>query len=557
MEDNKKLEEVAEEVEATSEEIADTAAELEETAEELKTEVGEGAASEEIEAKAQEVGADILAAGAALEEEAVKEKAEVEAKLAEEAAEAAEESAEAAAETAAEMEEVAEELKTELGEGAASEDVAANAQEVGADILAAGAAAEEAELKDKEEVEAKLAEEAEKTKGSAVKEPPIIKKKKKLDKTNVIVIVVCAIIVLACLAFVGYKSGWFTPKQKAKIEVDDYSEIEVLNSAVEVTDETVQQYITNILQSQSTSEEVTEGVVADGDQLNIDYVGKLAETGEVFDGGSAQGQSLTIGSGMMIDGFESGLIGAEIGKTKTINVTFPADYQNTDLAGKPATFDVTINSKTVTVVPELTDHFVNDYSLNYLDKELNTVEELEEYVHDYIYNYYLHTAMFEELQTKEHVTSYDEEQEAMLKQYSLDSLDYYAAMYGTTPDEYAVMYGYTDADTYTTEEAHYYLDTIMLVDKIIKDKKITWTDEQLDQSIAMYMARNGYSNQYTLEEFKTQSGETWLFLYENLEFKFDLAMEALEDNVVFVDEKTNAETTPAAEVPVESESASN
>ena len=61
----------------------------------------------------------------------------------------------------------------------------------------------------------------------------------------------------------------------------------------------------------------------------------------------------------------------------------------------------------------------------------------------------------------------------MLIQYSMDSLDYYAGMYGTTPDEYAVMYGYTDANAYATEEAHYYLDTIMLVDKIIKDKKIS------------------------------------------------------------------------------------
>ena len=149
------------------------------------------------------------------------------------------------------------------------------------------------------------------------KEPPIIKKKKKLDKINVIVITVCAVIVLACLAFVGYKSGWFKMKQKAKIEMDDYSVIEVLKADVEVTDEAVDEYITkNILQKMARTEEVTEGVVADGDQLNIDYVGTLTETGEVFEGGSAQGQSLTIGSGTMIDGFESSLVGAEIDRSQ-------------------------------------------------------------------------------------------------------------------------------------------------------------------------------------------------------------------------------------------------
>lgn len=485
----------------------------------------------------------------------------------EEAADLAEEvTSEEVADLAEEMEKAAEAAEAETAEdSAAAADIEANAQDVGADILAAGAAIEEEELVEAKAEEAAVdaaVEEAEVKadaahKGAAVKEPPIIKKKKKLDKTNVIVIVVAAIIVLACLAFVGVKSGWFTPKQKAKIEVEEYSEIEVLKSAVEITDDTVQQYVTNVLQSQSTSEEVTEGVVEDGDQLNIDYVGKMADTGEVFDGGSAEGQSLTIGSGTMIDGFESGLIGAEIGKTKTINVTFPADYQNTELAGKPAIFDVTINSKIITVVPELTDEFVHAYSHNYLEKELNSVEELEEYVHDYIYNYYLHTAMFEDLQSKATSVSYDEEAEAKLVEYAMDSLDYYAAMYGTTPDEYAVMYGYNTAQEYATEEAHYYLDTIMLVDKIIKDKKISWTDEELDQSIALYMARNGYNEQYTLEEFKTQSGDTWLYLYENLEFKFDLAMEALEDKVVFVDQKSGEEESSPAEAVSEPETESS
>ncbi len=520
------------------------------------------AAGEQVEPKVEDavVEAEEIAADIAVAQEKADEAAEIAEREAVEKAIAAEETAEEVtseeiANTAEAAEEIAEEHIAEVAEGsAAAEEISANAAEIGADILAAGSAVEAEELEEEKAAEEALDAEVEKAEviadtektSASVKEPPIIKKKKKLDKTNVIVIVVCAVIVLACLAFVGYKSGWFTPKQKAKIEVGDYSKIEVLKDAVAIDDATVEQYITNILQTQSETKQVTEGIVAEGDQLNIDYVGKLASTGEAFEGGTATGQSLTIGSGMMIDGFESGLIGAEIGKTKTINVVFPADYQSTALAGQPATFDVTINYKSETVAPELTDEFVKNYSSNYLEKQLNTVEELEEYVHDYIYNYYLHTAMFEDIQSKEKAISYDEEAEAMLIQYSMDSLDYYAGMYGTTPDEYAVMYGYTDANAYATEEAHYYLDTIMLVDKIIKDKKITWTDEELDQSIALYMARNGYSERYTVEEFKTQSGDTWLYLYENLEFKFDLAMEALEDDVVFVDQKTETETSSEA-----------
>ena len=497
-----------------------------------------------------------------MEDKKITEEVTEAAAAAEEAVEnAAEEVAEVKADAAETVEEVAEitneaaetitEAETELG--AAAADAKAEAVDVLEDVAAAGAAAEEAQIEAEKAEEAAVDAAVEKAevvadtvkKSAPVKEPPIIKKKKKLDKTNVIVIVVCAVIVLACLAFVGIKSGWFDflkGKPKPQQTVEDYSALEVLKSDVEVTDDAVQQYINSILQSQSVTNEVTEGVVADGDTLNIDFVGKLASTGEVFDGGSATGQSLTIGSGTMIDGFESGLIGAQIGTTKTIEVTFPEEYPNNpDLAGQPATFDVTINSKSVTVVPELTDEFVANYSQNYLEKPMSTVAELEDYVKDYLYHYQLHTAMFEELQKKQTVTSYDEEKEEMLKKYSKDSLDYYAAMYGTSADEYAVMYGYADAEAYTVEEAHYYLNTIMLIDKIIEDKNITWTDEQFDQALALYMARNGYSEKYTLDEFKETSGETWMYLYENLEFKFDLAMEAIESNAVFVDQKSDAE----------------
>lgn len=490
-------------------------------------EIVEAAGSESLEAQASEAAEEAVNEVAETAEEAVE--------TVNEASETAEEAVETAAEDVKEAEASAEEATEETVEAAEKE--AAEAVE------AAEEAAEETAEAVKEEVGAAKAETENKEKGSPVKEPPIIKKKKKLDKTNIIVIAVCAVIVIACLVFVGFKSGWFKVKDHGKITVGDYSRIEVLNSAVEVTDEMVDQYIDSILQSQSVTEEETEGVVEEGDTVNIDYVGTLKETGEAFDGGTATGYSLTVGSGTMIPGFEDGIIGAEIGSTITVDVTFPDEYANNpDLAGAEASFTITINSRSVTVVPELTDEFVKNYSANYLETQLNTVEELKAYVYDFIYTNYLHNAMFEDLQTKATVESYPEEEEAMLVQYSLESLDYYASMYGTTAAEYAAMYGFASAEEYALDEAHYYLDTIMLVDKIIKDKHVTWTDEQLDQSIALYMSRNGYSETYTLEEFKERSGETWLYLYTNLEFKFNLAMEALEDNVVFVDEKTEPET---------------
>ena len=449
-------------------------------------------------------------------------------------------------ETAAEeTEETAEEAEEESKE---SEEAAEEAEEKSEETEEAAEEAEEESEESEETAEkSEETEETEEESEDTTEEAPIVKKK--LDKTNIIVIVVAAVIVAACLLFVAFKAEWIKApdwgifKAKGKQTIENYDTIEVLKSEVEVSDDTVQQYISNILQSQKTTKQIKEGVVEDGDQLNIDYVGKLVETGEEFQGGSAKDQSLTIGSKTMIDGFESGLIGAEIGSTKTIQVTFPENYGNKDLAGKDATFDVTINYKSETEVPELTDAFVQNYSANYLDKQLNTVAELEQYVKDYLYDYYLHSAMFTELQKKQTVTAYDEEKEEMLIQYSKDALDYYAAMYQVDADQYASMYGMSSADEYAQEEAHQYLASIMLVDQIIKDKNITWTQEDLDKSIALYMARNGYSERYSIDEFKEASGETWLYLYENLEFKFNLAMEALEPNVKLVDKKTEEETS--------------
>ncbi|MGI6117648.1 MAG: FKBP-type peptidyl-prolyl cis-trans isomerase [Bilifractor sp.] len=96
--------------------------------------------------------------------------------------------------------------------------------------------------------------------------------------------------------------------------------------------------------SAGTTLDTTEGVaVEDGDKVNIDYTGYL--DGEEFEGGSTEGNGtdLEIGSNTYIDGFEEGIIGHKTGETFDLNLTFPEDYGQSDLAGKDVTFTVTIN----------------------------------------------------------------------------------------------------------------------------------------------------------------------------------------------------------------------
>ena len=464
----------------------------------------------------------------------------------EETVEEAKETAEGAVEAAAETVEAAEEAVEETVE--AAEDAV---QEAEAAVNAAEEKVEEAAEKVEE-----AAEKLEKAKGKT-KEMPVIKKKKKLDKTNVIVIVVCAVIVLACLGFVAFKLGWIKFPEKpveAEMDMGDYSEIEVLNSAVEVTDETVDSYLESLVESQTKEIQETEGIVAEGDLLTIDFKGKLTTTGEEFAGGTAENQSCTVGAGKYISGFEEGLVGQKIGSTVNVNVVFPEDYDNTDLAGKPATFEITIKSRTKSEVPELNDDFVKDYAYNYLPVQLNTVAELKDYIRDYIYHFYLHEAMMEDLLAKQVVKTYDATQEADLVAYTKRSLEYSAAMYGYDADTLAQLYGFSSAEDYALDEAHYYLNIIMIVDQIFKDKGLAYTEEELDQAIVEYMARSGYNETYTLEEFKEQSGEEWVYLFTNLDFKYDKAMEALEGNVVFVDSLSReAQTETESETESETE----
>ncbi|MBA4805569.1 MAG: trigger factor [Brevundimonas sp.] len=105
---------------------------------------------------------------------------------------------------------------------------------------------------------------------------------------------------------------------------------------------------------------------ADGDQLTIDFVGKI--DGEAFEGGSATDADLVIGSNRFIPGFEEQLKGAKVGEEKTIEVTFPEDYQAKHLAGKAATFDVTVKAIKAEAETKVDDDFAQRIGIESLDK---------------------------------------------------------------------------------------------------------------------------------------------------------------------------------------------
>ena len=136
------------------------------------------------------------------------------------------------------------------------------------------------------------------------------------------------------------KRQLYNDKLSKYITLADYKGLKVDTKSDEF-----KKYYDNMISSDVSSNNLyvkkTEGTVANGDTANIDYTGK--KDGVAFDGGTAAGYDLTIGSNSFIDGFESGLIGKKIGDTVDLNLKFPENYSSTELAGKAVVFTVKIN----------------------------------------------------------------------------------------------------------------------------------------------------------------------------------------------------------------------
>lgn len=150
------------------------------------------------------------------------------------------------------------------------------------------------------------------------------------------------------------------PKSYGKAKLGKYKGIDLSIDKVEVTDEEVDAQVDSILASNPNSQDITDRAVENGDIANIDYEGK--KDGVAFDGGTAKGYDLHIGSGSFIPGFEDGVVGMKIGETKDIKLTFPKDYQSTELAGKEVVFTVKVNSIKVETPATLDDAWVEKYT---------------------------------------------------------------------------------------------------------------------------------------------------------------------------------------------------
>ena len=251
------------------------------------------------------------------------------------------------------------------------------------------------------------------------------------------------------------------------VTVCDYSALKIPKKEVKVSDSDVQTEIDTILSSYN---QVTDRKVKKGDTVNIDYKG--------FDGGTASGASLKIGSGTFIDGFEDQLIGKMPGETVQVKVTFPKDYQGKEVAGKDAVFETTINY--IDETPKLTDKFVKEKLSDRYG--YTTVKEMKKTIRDeifktnktdYIWNHMIEKSKFKEIPDElinDRVDVLVNGLKAQLKASNYTLKDYLSA-YGIE-DETTLRDQYKSSCESTVK-------VFLIADAIAADKKISVTDEDV------------------------------------------------------------------------------
>ncbi|MFY9349138.1 MAG: trigger factor [Sphingobium sp.] len=231
-----------------------------------------------------------------------------------------------------------------------------------------------------------------------------------------------------------------------QIEAPSIEGLKLERLTVPVADAQVAESAGRIASQQGALEEYEDGhVAADGDTLVIDFVGKV--DGEAFDGGSAQDIRLKLGSGQFIPGFEEQLTGVKKGEEKTIEVSFPEDYGAEHLAGKAATFDVTVKSVLNGDKPKLDDEFAKSLGLESLDKLNELLKGQIEQEHNGLTRTHMKRKLLDQLAAAhdfdvppsmveaefgqiwaqlEHEASHEEDPEAALKEMEAEKDDYRA-----------------------------------------------------------------------------------------------------------------------------------
>ncbi|WJB95377.1 trigger factor [Staphylococcus aureus] len=314
-----------------------------------------------------------------------------------------------------------------------------------------------------------------------------------------------------------------------EVKLGDYKGLEIEKQETELSDDELQEAIDHSLGHLAEMVVKEDGVVENGDTVNIDFSGSV--DGEEFEGGQAEGYDLEIGSGSFIPGFEEQLEGMKVDEEKDVVVTFPEEYHAEELAGKEATFKTKVNEIKFKEVPELTDEIANE-----LDAEANTVDEYKES---------LRKRLAEQKATDaENV----EKEEAITKATDNTTIDIPEAMVNTELDrmvsEFAqrIQQQGLDLQTYfqisgqdesqlreqMKDDAEQRVKTNLTLTAIAEAEKIEATDEDIDKELEKMSKQFNIS----VEDIKNTLGNTDIIKND---VRIQKVIDLLRDNAKFVE----------------------
>lgn len=313
--------------------------------------------------------------------------------------------------------------------------------------------------------------------------------------------------------------------KKIKVEVD---------KSYEMTDENIKEAGNNIISSTTYYEEVDDAA-AEKDKVNIDFEGTM--NGEAFDNGSSSNYDLVLGSGSFIDGFESGLVGHKAGETVTLNLTFPSDYEKTDLAGQPVTFTVKINK--VSRPAEMTwDKLTDDYVADNFSSRygLTTVKDFKDRVNDSMQSQLdvaVQKAYLEKLVEESEVTLPDGLLDKRIEK-TMNSYETTCQQYGMTVDDYIQNYYGKTVDEYKEslkEDLTTSLKEELVLEALVGKLKVKVTADEFNSFVSYYAKYYGMTEDAFIEEC---GGKDYLVL-NYAEYYQALVQAAKKAKVTYVD----------------------
>ncbi|MBE6009808.1 MAG: trigger factor [Lachnospiraceae bacterium] len=292
----------------------------------------------------------------------------------------------------------------------------------------------------------------------------------------------------------------YDPADQVKLP-KDYMNMKIkLEDSYLVTDDQIREYAENMLMYSPVHEATDKTTVEDGDIVNLDYSGTI--DGEPFDGGTAEDQYLTIGSGSFIEGFEEQLVGKDVGTEFDINVTFPEDYASDEVAGKDAVFHINLKNiseeKTITY-DELTDDYVAEnftmYGVSTVDEFKNMISQQLQSENQSQQSQDIQAAVIDNLIADSEVTVPDGLVDKQIEQ-AKDGMAKQAETYGMELEEFMTTYYGMSLDEYIEQVRPDIEDSVverLILQAIIKDQKIEVETSEYNSFIS------NYSNYYGME----------------------------------------------------------